>query len=164
MNMNRTLAVLIGASLSSSFPLFAADLQKEGAYDHDECWVGSGATITHSDKIMAGSFKAYGISPAPKPGTLYHNVTGVCVGSWSLINGEYNETSTCEYTDPSGDKFIGVATRKNDEEGTWRAVSGTGKYAGMTNTSRWKPFVERPQADGNTVVSCLRDRGTWKLR
>ena len=112
---------------------------------------------------MAGSFKAHGISPAPKPGSLYHNLTGVCVGSWTMINGEYNETSSCEYTDSSGDKFFGLATRKNDEEGTWRVISGTGKYAGMVNTSRWKPFTDSPQFDG-VSISCLRDRGTWKLR
>jgi len=141
---------------------FAVDLQKEGSYDHDECWVGDGATLTHSDKIMAGTFKAYGVSAAAKPGSLYYNVTGTCVGSWTLIDGEYNETSACEYVDAAKDKFFGIASRKN-EEGIWRVVGGTGKYAGLTNTSQWKPTIESPQADGHMVM-CLRDKGTWKLR
>ena len=112
---------------------------------------------------MAGSFTAHGIAPSVKPGSLYHNVTGVCVGSWIYIDGEYSESSACEYTDPSGDKFFGVASRKNDQEGDFKVLGGTGKYSGMTNTSKWKPITDSPQPDGYSVV-CLRDRGAWKLR
>lgn len=162
--MNRCCLSLFGLPLMLCAPaLLAATLQKEGSYDHDECWVGTGPTLTHSDKIMAGTFKAHGISPAPRPGSLFNNTTGVCVGSWTLVNGEYNETSACEYTDPSGDKFFGIASRKNDEEGTWRVISGTGKYAGMISSSRWKPITDSPQPEG-FAVTCLRDRGTWKLQ
>ena len=162
--MKGYLGLFASASLcASSMAVMAAEPQKEGTYDHEECWVGSGQTIVHSDSMMAGTFKAYGISPVAKPGNLYHNVTGVCVGSWTLIRGEYSETSACEYTDGSKDRFFGVASRKNDEEGTWRVVGGTGKYAGLTNTSRWKPITDSPQPDGQSVV-CLRDSGSWKLR
>jgi hypothetical protein len=145
-----------------SVAALAVEVQKEGSYDHDECWVGDGPVLTHSDKIMAGSFKAYGISAAAKPGSPNYNAAGTCVGSWTLINGEYNETSACEYVDPDKDKFFGVASRKNDE-GVWRVIGGTGKYAGMTSTSRWKPTVENPQPDGHMVM-CLHDKGTWKLK
>jgi hypothetical protein len=85
------------------------------------------------------------------------------VGAWTLVNGQYSESSACEYVDGAGDKFFGVASRKNDEEGTWQVLGGTGKYAGLTNTSRWKPITDAPQPDGYSVV-CLRDRGSWKLR
>ena len=165
--MQRQLTLLSGAGIflcMSTAPLMAAGPDKEGKYDHEECWVSTGNTIIHSDNAMGGSFKAFGISPSPKPGSLYQNVTGTCVGSWTLISGQYGETDFCEYKDSSGDKFFGVASRKNDEEGYWQVMGGTGKYLGMTNTSRWKPITDSPQPDAQTVVTCLRDRGTWKLR
>ncbi len=164
--MQRLLTALAGAGISlclSSASLLAAGQEKEGKYDHEECFSGTHDMIVHSDNAMGGSYKVYGISPAPKPGSLFHNVTGMCVGSWTLINGQYSENSSCEYKDSSGDRFFGIANRKNDEEGFWQVVGGTGKYVGMTNTSRWKPITDSPQPDGQTVV-CLRDRGTWKLR
>jgi hypothetical protein len=164
--MQRLMETLAGAGIAlcvCSAPLLAAGPDKEGKYDHEECWSGTHHMIVHSDNAMGGAFHVHGITPGAKPGNLYNNIAGLCVGSWTLVNGQYNESSACEYKDPSGDKFFGMASRKNDEEGYFQVIGGTGKYAGMTHTSRWKPITDSPQPDGTTLV-CLRDRGTWKLR
>lgn len=143
--------------------LLAAEPDKQGRYDIEECFIGTHDMIFSSDNAMGGAYKVHSIAPSAKPGNLWHNVTGYCLGSWKLINGQYSESSYCEYTDSSGDKFFGTGTRKNDEQGYWQAVGGTGKYVGMTNTSRWKPITDSPQPDGLTI-NCLRDRGSWKLQ
>ena len=136
---------------------------KEGKYNDAECYAGTNDMIYSSDNAMSGAFRVYLISPLPKPGDLYHNVTGTCVGSWTFIDGQYSESSYCEYTDASGDKFFGVASRKGDEDGNWKVIGGTGKYQGMTDTARWKPITNSPQPDGKSV-GCLRTWGSWKLK
>ena len=160
--MKENLIGLIGVSLFIfAADASAADVPKEGKYDQNECFVGPHHMIVHSKDAMGGSYTANGVSPVA--GGLFHNTTSVCNGSWTLVNGEYNEMGSCEYTDPSGEKFFGLFTRKNQESGTWLVVAGTGKYSGMSNTSNFMPVTDVLPPAGLIAV-CTREWGSWKMR
>jgi hypothetical protein len=153
---------LIGVSLwLLGANAISADLPKEGKYDHQGCYIGPHYVIAHSKDQMGGSYAANGASLAPA-GDPFHGTSGVCYGSWTLINGEYNEMGSCEFTDGTGDKFMGVYTRKNQEPGNWRIVAGTGKFRGITGSGNFIPSTPMPQPAGQ-VVACNRELGTWKL-
>ena len=160
--MNRKRASLIGVSLCIIGASAAgADLAKEGKYDQNECFVGAHHMIMHSKEAMGGSYTVNGVSPVASG--LFHNTTSVCNGTWTLVNGEYNEMGSCEYTDPAGDKFFGLFSRKNQESGSFRAVGGTGKYNGIVVASNWMPVTDAPPPAGQIAV-CTREWGSWKMR
>ena len=161
--MNRISALLVGGSLCViGASAVGAELAKEGKYDQNECFNGPHHMIVHSKDHLGGSYTVNGVGTAP-PGQLFHNTASVCNGAWTLINGEYNEMGSCEYTDTSGDKFFGAYSRKNQENGIWRVVSGTGKFSGMVNTGNWMPITNVQQPAGQTL-SCNREWGAWKPR
>lgn len=140
----------------------SAQVAKEGKYDNQGCYIGPHYVIAHSKDQMAGSYAAYGVNLG-SPGQLFHNASGACYGSWTLINGEFNDSGACEVTDPDGDKFLGLYSRKNQENGSWRVTGGTGKYNGMVNTGYFIPLTQAPQPAGQVAV-CNRQVGSWKLR
>lgn len=139
----------------------AADLPKEGKYDHHDCYAGPHYMITHSKDQLGGSYTLNGVT-VTNPGNPFYNTLNVCNGAWTQVDGEYNEIGSCEYTDASGDKFFGVYSRKNQENGTVRVVGGTGKFAGMALTGLWMPVTDTPQPAGQIVV-CTHEWGSWKL-
>lgn len=140
----------------------AADLPRDGTYDHQSCYVGPHYVIAHSKDHMAGSYAATGGSLAPA-GDPFHAASGVCYGAWTLLNGEYSESGACEFTDGSGDRFMGVYSRRNQEKGIWRMVGGTGKFVGISGSGHFIPGTALPQPAGQ-VVACNREIGDWKLR
>ena len=140
----------------------AAETAKEGKYENQGCYIGPHYVISHAKDQMSASYAATGVSIAPQ-GDPFHDTSGVCYGAWSLINGEFVDSGSCEFLDPSGDKFFGVYSRKNQENGQWRVIGGTGKFSGMMSTGNWIGIVQPPQPTGQ-LVTCNRQWGTWKLR
>jgi len=45
-------------------------------------------------------------------GTPYYALSGRCLGQFTIINGEYSETGSCQYCNVAGDKIFGVYARK----------------------------------------------------
>ena len=154
--------VLVVLCLGTFMHAAAADLPRDGTYDHQSCYVGPHYVIAHSKDHMAGSYAARGGSLAPA-GDPFHAASGVCYGAWILLNGEYSESGACEFTDGSGDRFMGVYSRRNQEKGIWRMVGGTGKFVGISGSGHFIPGTALPQPAGQ-VVACNREIGDWKLR
>jgi hypothetical protein len=139
-----------------------AQVAREGSYQSSACYFGPSYVIQHSKEQMAGSYAATGIAVAP-PADPFHDTAAQCYGSWTLVDGEYADQGSCEYTDPSGDRFFGVYRRKNQELGQWRVTGGTGKFAGMIGTGNWEAITRAKAPDGQLLL-CNRHWGTWKLR
>src|SRR6516162_2677916 len=118
----------------------------EGKYDGISCYSGPSHVIQQGDGIVAGSYDATGMLPG-KEGTPFYRMSGRCLGQFTVINGDYNESGSCQYWDADGDKFFGVYSRKGDPakaEGTWHYVQGTGKFEGITGEGKWMPIGAFP--------------------
>jgi hypothetical protein len=60
-------------------------------------------------------------------GTRYYNMSGRCVGRFTLINCDYNESRSCQFWNAASDKILGVYARNGGPakaEGTWRVTQG----------------------------------------
>ena len=95
------------ALLASAFStqIFAA----EGKFDQQSCYAGPIHLIQHADEIqMSGSYAVVGMTPgtASDP-TEFRMLTGHCLGAFSIVNGQLDENGTCEYVNPTGDKYFG---------------------------------------------------------
>jgi len=130
-------------------------------YEHRSCYTGPHQVISHSKDAMAGVYNITGMVIADA-GDPLHMASGVCMGSWTLVAGQYDETGSCEYTVPSGDKIFGTYSRRNQENGVWKVLSATGKMQGLVHSGNWMPFTQFPQPSGQLAM-CGREWGTWKL-
>jgi len=156
MSIKRTVLGLVALSSCISSVGYA-----EQKYEHRSCYTGPHQVITHSKEAMGGVYNITGMVVAEQ-GDPLHMATGICLGTWTLIMGQYDESGSCEYTLPSGDKIFGVYSRKNQDNGIWKVVSGTGKMQGLVHAGNWMPFTQFPQPSGQLAM-CGREWGTWKL-
>ena len=156
---SRLLAIVAGACAATSA---LADGTRDGQYRHQACYIGQHHVLVHTKDQMSGAYFVRG-AVVTDAADVFHNTAGTCVGHWTLSNGEYSENGTCEFVDGAGDKFFGVISRRNQDNGTWRAIGGTGKFQGIVSAGHRLPMTQIPQPAGE-LVQCNRQWGQWKLK
>src|SRR5215831_16213563 len=147
--------VLLGCGMLAGLAFCTQVCAAEGKIDMISCYSGPSQVIQQGEGIIAGSYDVTAMTPGQE-GTPYHNMSGRCVGQFTIINGEYGESGSCQYWNAAGDKIFGVYARKGDPEkaeGTWHVVQGTGKFEGMTSEANWKPIAALTPVP-NVASSC----------
>jgi len=145
-----------------ALPAHAAPIAKEGDYKVHGCYHGPHNINSAGKDTAAASYALAGMVIADD-NSVWHNVSGHCNGAWQLVGGDYSEMGSCDYADPSGDKFFGIYTRKNQDDGEWKVYGGTGKFAGLEMAGKYKIVTEFQQPPGE-FVGCSRFWGHWKLK
>ena len=156
---------LVAYSLLAGLTVCTQVCAAEGKYDHQSCYAGPIHLIQHADGIVSASYDVTGMTMSDTEGSPFGMLSGRCVGSFTIVSGDYNETGGCEYWNAAGDKFAGIYARKGDPakaEGTWHAVHGTGKFAGMTQEGNWMPIAFPPVP--NVASNCNREWGTYSIK
>jgi hypothetical protein len=151
----------IFAGLSFCTQAFAAD----GKFDMRSCYSGPSYVLQQGDGIIAGSYDVTAMMPGQE-GTPYYNMSGRCLGQFTSIKGEWDESGSCQFWNAGGDKIFGVYTRKGDPakaEGNWHVVQGTGKLEGMTSEGKFIPIVALPPVP-NVAGGCQREWGTYTVK
>jgi hypothetical protein len=157
------------ASMFAGIAFSTQGFTVEEKYDHQECWVATTHVIQHADGFLAGSFDTVIMIHGPENDPFYL-MSGHCVGTFRVIDGQGEEYSSCDYANAAGDKIFNVAVRKGGnpatDEGTTRVVHGTGKFAGMNSEGKWKPSGTFPPAPGasNMANGCVHGWGTYTLK
>jgi hypothetical protein len=157
--------VLLGCGSLAGLAFCAQVFAAEGKYDGKSCYSGPVHIIQQGDGITAGSYEGIGMSPGQE-GTPYYNMSGRCLGQFTLINGDYNESGSCQFWNANGDKMFGVYSRKGDPakaEGTWHVVQATGKLEGMTSDGKWMPVTNFPPVP-NVLTTCNHEWGTYSTK
>lgn len=156
---------LVGCCMVAGMAFCTQVCAAEGKIDQTSCYSGPSHVIQQGEGIMAGSYDATAMTLAQE-GSPYHNMTGRCLGQFTIISGEYSETGSCQYWNAAGDKILGVYSRKGDPakaEGTWHVVQGTGKFEGMTSEAKWIPITAFPPVP-NVGSTCNHEWGTYTLK
>jgi hypothetical protein len=157
--------VLLVSSLFAVLAFCTEVCAADGKYEMTSCYAGPIHVIQQGDGIVSASYDVTAMMPGQE-GTPFYNLSGHCVGQFSIINGDYNENGTCQYGNAAGDKIFGVYARKGDPakaEGTWHVVQGTGKFAGMTSEGTWMPVAPLPPVP-NVASTCNHERGTYSIK
>jgi hypothetical protein len=121
--------------------------------------------LQHGDGMIAGSYEGIGRMPGTE-GTPFVLNSGRCIGSFTIISGDYSEAGSCEFWNAAGDKYFGVYSRKGDPakaEGIWHVVHGTGKFAGMSMEGKWMPIGDFPPVP-NYGGGCNHEWGTYSIK
>jgi hypothetical protein len=140
----------------------AGELAKEGSYDTTFCFAGKSHLIAHSETHIAYSYWLAGTMLSKSSGGIWDMNSGYCVGDGSVIKGASTAEAFCEFMDSDKDKTFGKAIRTGTS-GTWKVLSGTGKYAGMTGGGTFEVIGPFPTIKEGTFQGCNRNKGTYKL-
>jgi hypothetical protein len=142
----------------------AAPLAKEGKLDFNLCFAGTTQHSEVSPQLAAGSFEGLG--------AIYSNVSGGpfdrqgvrCIGTYSFVEGKHLGTGYCIHVDLDGDKWVERWEAGADFSGTWIAIGGSGKYAGMQASGMFKPNGPVASALPNSVQHCNHNTGSYRLK
>jgi hypothetical protein len=157
--------VLLGCGMVAGLAFCTQSFAAEGKFDHMTCYAGPSHVLQQGDGIIAGSYDSTAMMPGQE-GTPYYNMSGRCLGQFTIINGDYSESGSCQYWNAAGDKIFGVYARKGDvakAEGTWRVVQGTGKFEGITSEGNWIPLAPFPPVP-NVGTQCNHEWGTYSVK
>jgi hypothetical protein len=139
-------------------------MPKEGKFDFNFCFVTDVQHIALDDKTYVGHF-VNGAAIHSNPSAGPFDLQGArCFGYYGNVTGEYGDQGYCEAVDTDGDRWLMNFQSRADQSGTWKAVAGTGKYAGMIANGTYKPvgFVASPVQGRNQ--RCNRNTGTYQLK
>lgn len=156
--------VLLGFGIAAGLAFCTQVCAAEGKYDMTSCYAGTAHIVQQGEGIAAGSYDVTAMMPGQE-GTPFYKLSGRCLGQFTVINGEYNETGSCQYWNAAGDKYFGVYTRKGDPakaEGTWHSVQGTGKLEGVSDEGNWMPIGLPPVP--NVANTCNHEWGTYNQK
>jgi hypothetical protein len=87
-----------------------------------------------------------------------------CIGTYTFVEGKHLGTGYCIHVDPDGDRWLQKWEAGADFSGTWTAVGGSGKYAGMQASGMFKPIGPVASALPNSVQQCNHNTGSYRLK
>jgi hypothetical protein len=152
--------------LGLSMPAFGA----EGKFDNKFCFVSkSTALIDAGDGYKVANFEAPGIMVGSE-GEPFAKMEEHCVGHYTIIAGQEEDSASCEAVDAAGDKVFVTGIRKfdaakpiADSEASFRILHGTGKFAGVTGEGKSK-IVEVISRTPERMAACSHSTGTYQIK
>jgi hypothetical protein len=143
---------------------FAADLPKEGGYDIKTCFTRHSTRIDYDDTRFAYSYEETGTSVSSPPGGLFDNEVIRCVGLVASFDGKRSGGSVCEGLATNGDKRLTRFQYDSNNKLVREAVSGTGKYDGLTTSGTVRDAGPPVEIKTGTAQLCNLQAGTYKLK
>jgi hypothetical protein len=144
--------------------VLAAELPKEGSYEHTTCFTRNSTRIDYSRTHFAYSYEETGTSVSNPPGGLFDDEVVRCVGVSISLDGKRSGSSLCEAKARGGDTRLTHFWYDSKGDFQREAVAGTGRYEGMVTTGSVKPVGQTQQVKPGTVTFCNLGTGTYKLK
>jgi hypothetical protein len=143
---------------------FAADLPKEGNYDHRVCFTRNIARIVFSDSHRAYSYEETGTVISASPGGIFDGEKVRCVGAVAVANNKRTGLSMCEGVATDGAKRLTRFHYDADGKLVREEVAGTGMYDGMVTTGTVQEVVAPKEVTPGTTTFCNQLTGTYRLK
>jgi hypothetical protein len=161
--------VIIGLVSLGALPALAAgkvELPKAGNYAFDFCPIGHGRSLNASDKWFVMSYDIDAVLRSTPPGGAFDRMGARCYGIYRNFGGQQRENGVCELTDLDGDKWwMDYHGGAQGGGGTYTAVTGTGKYAGMELKGEYR--IDNKWGNPAKEVAftgCNPNKGSYQLR
>lgn len=135
---------------------------KEIGYHDDHCFGGEMRAFKHDDENTAFGYWLTGTSRSRLSDSPIGPFATQCLGSGGR-NGKTSSTAGhCELIDADGDKILGSYHRRGPT-GEWKAISGTGKFAGITGGGTFTRVAFPRGLMQGTFAGCTEDEGRYEL-
>ncbi len=150
------------ATILMSLLLFVNFAHAEESYNMTSCWSGDVTLLSASEELVIYSYDLKGVARKNDANEAFHNWSFQIIGTAKIESGKSSSLYYGKWLSPEGDMVFGEGDR-NGEEGTWKFISGTGKYKGITGggTNEIVPNI-KPIVKG-TTQGCSIAKGTFKL-
>lgn len=158
--------MLAGFAVAAAAPAWAGKISmaKEGGYELRFCTVGSGTVITANEQVFAMQYSGVALLSTQPPGGAFDRQSAKCWGTLGIVRGKADHLGYCEMVDMDGDKWLMEYHGAADSSGgTYTAVSGTGKYEGMTLKGEYR-IDGYPALGADGYAGCHLNKGTYKLK
>jgi hypothetical protein len=169
LEMKVTVAQALAGGLAILFtagPAIAGkvNIPKEGSFEFQFCQVGEEQTLSAPDKVSVGHYRIVASTFTVPAGRAFDRMSGLCYGTYAMLNGRYQEFGVCEMTDVDGDKWwMEYHGNPAGGGGTHTSAHGTGKYEGMTFKGQYAED-SWPSAAKGVFQGCNPNKGTYKLK
>lgn len=157
-------ALLVPAVGWKSAPL-SAEMLREGRFNFNICQFGKADYPRHAKALVSDAFDRIAASMRDEGGSKGIDRQGSrCVGAYEIVGGAYRDYGVCTRVDADGDKWLMRYETAADLSGTWMAMGGSGKYAGMAAKGEYRPIGNVPGLVPNGFKSCNHYTGAYKLQ
>jgi hypothetical protein len=141
------------------------NMPKEGNYAFDFCTVGHGKVMQEGDSLLVVHYDGIANLRTEPAGGAFDRTASRCLGTYTKLNGKHQESGVCEQTDEDGDKWwMDYHGNSDASGGTYTAVHGTGKYAGMTLKGEYRIDSWPVALKDVSYQGCNKNKGTYKLK
>ena len=155
--------VVVALVMAWSGAALGADMPKEGSFKFDFCFVGQAETMTVDEQRSITRYTAITNLRTEPAGGPFDRQSGRCWGILSNLSGKPKEYGYCELIDQDKDAYyIEYHSNEAGDGGTYTAVHGAGKYAGMTLKGEYS-YKLWPSTSPNVIQGCNPNQGTYKL-
>ncbi len=142
----------------------AAAQGKDMPIDFTHCYSGKTTVLSASKALTVLSFELMGILRSNHERKTLDNNTSHCIGLVQIAPGERIVSGYCKYMSPDKDflttKFSNIP---GTNDGTWKALQGTGKWQGVTGNAAYKRLTKGKRIKKGTFANCSRATGTLTL-
>ena len=132
-----------------------------GTFETFHCSAGQPQTLKHSEKNSVGIVMLYGTTRATTPGQMLDNMSTQCAGLYGELEEASFSQGFCEWADGDGDRIF-FRYERQGTKGTFRSLSGVGKYQTMTMEGTYV-FTRFPPRPG-MLQGCAHYKGRWERR
>ena len=162
-NMGTVAVVVVCAISAHSGTALAVEMPKEGSFEFDLCGVVLLEGGVQSDQLSVVHYSLIVNTLTEPAGRPFDQQSVRCWSTAGTVAGKAQEVGYCEAVDQDGERWY--AEYHGNVEGTggsYTAVHGTGKYAGMTLNGEYS-FKYWPSTSSDTAHICNPNKGTYKL-
>jgi hypothetical protein len=141
-------------------------IPKEGSYAFDFCPIGRGKNLAAGDKWFVLHYELDAVLRSTPPGGAFDRMGARCYGLYRNFEGQQSENGVCEITDLDGDKWwMDYKGASQGAGGTYTAVTGTGKYAGMELKGEYRLDNNwGSPAQDVAFIGCNANKGSYRLK
>ena len=139
-------------------------MPKEGTLEWEYSLVNQPDMPVATKELTLMHYVSRGNIKAIPEGGPFDRQSATCWGTFVIIGGKAEEMGFCEIVDLDADKwYLHYHGNPEGTGGTYSAVHGTGKYAGMVQNAEFRYPANPWPATGNIIHSRVWNKGTYKL-
>jgi hypothetical protein len=146
-----------------------AQVAKEGDVSGTQSVSGTFKAAKIGDDFFLATGENMGVLVSDSGAGPFSDLSGRCVAQVLYVKGVGRDQGHCVYMDRAGDQFVtefeapAAKLGAPAENGTYKYLGGTGKFAGLTGQGEWVFTRMRPVAEG-TYQGYVKIKGHYQLQ
>ena len=153
---------LLSLGAAALLAVSATAIGAETEYSGTVCGFSKMTMLQASPEVTVFTDESWGMQTPDSTFKPWANGTVHCAQYHKVLQGKETTLGSCQWTDNTGDTFIGESTQAADTPGVWTFLGGTGKWKGVSGGGTFKVVsLGKPGPDG--INFCFTHTGKYTL-